>query len=335
MSPRLHTAGITGVGKYFPDNIVTNHDLESLVETDHDWIVERTGIHQRHFSAPGTGASDLAEPAARQALAMAGVDPGEIDGILVATITPDMLFPNAAALLQNRLGAKKAWACDVSAACSGWVYAASLAHGMIAAGTARRILVIGVDVMTSILNMKDRNTCILFGDGAGATLFERLPEGEEGVLALELGADGAGGEFLYQPAGGSLKPASAATVANDEHFVVQDGKAVFRAAVDGMARVTLQVLEQAGVKGEDVALFVPHQANLRIIEYARRKAKMKPEQVMITIDRYGNTTAGTIPTSLAVAHEEGRLKRGDLVVTSTFGAGFTWGAMALRWSIGS
>ena len=335
MSPGLHTAGITGVGKYFPDNIVTNHDLEKIVDTDHDWIVERTGIHQRHFSAPGTGASDLAGPAALEALAMAGVDPAEIDGIIVATITPDMLFPNAGALLQKRIGARKAWACDVSAACSGWVYAASLAHGMIAAGTARRILVVGVDVMTSILNMKDRNTCILFGDGAGATLFERLPEGEEGVLALELGADGSGGEFLYQPAGGSLKPASASTVANDEHFVVQDGKAVFRAAVDGMARVTLQVLKDAGVKGEDVTLFVPHQANLRIIEYARRKAKMKPEQVMITIDRYGNTTAGTIPSSLAVAHEEGRLKRGDLVVTSTFGAGFTWGAMALRWSIGA
>jgi len=335
MSPGLHTAGITGVGKYFPENVVTNHDLEKIVDTDHDWIVERTGIHERHFCEPGTGASDLADPASRQALEMAGVDPAEIDGVIVATITPDMLFPNASALLQNRIGAKNAWACDVSAACSGWVYAASMAHGMIAAGTARRILVVGVDVMTSILNMKDRNTCILFGDGAGATLFERMPEGEEGVLSLELGADGAGGKFLYQPAGGSLKPASAESVANDEHYVVQDGKAVFRAAVDGMARVTLQVLEQAGAKGEDVALFVPHQANLRIIEYARRKAKMKPEQVMITIDRFGNTTAGTIPSSLALAHEEGKLKRGDLVVTSTFGAGFTWGAMALRWSIGS
>jgi 3-oxoacyl-[acyl-carrier-protein] synthase-3 len=335
MSPRLHTAGITGVGKYFPENVVTNHDLEKIVATDHDWIVERTGIHERRFSEPGTGASDLADPASREALAMAGVDPAEIDGIIVATITPDMLFPNASALLQKRIGASNAWACDVSAACSGWVYAASLAHGMIAAGTARRILVVGVDVMTSILNMKDRNTCILFGDGAGATLFERMPDGEEGVLSLELGADGAGGEYLYQPAGGSLKPASAETVANNEHSVVQDGKAVFRAAVDGMARVTLNVMEQAGVKGENVALFVPHQANLRIIEYARRRAKMKPEQVMITIDRYGNTTAATIPSSLAIAQEEGKLKRGDLVVTSTFGAGFTWGAMALRWSIGS
>lgn len=333
MSATLHAAGITGVGRHFPDNVVTNHDLEKIVETNHDWIVERTGIHERRFSKKGTGASDLALPASRQALEMAGVDPADIDGIIVATITPDMLFPNASAILQHKLGAKKAFACDVSAACSGWVYAASLAHGMIAAGTARRILVVGVDVMTALLNMKDRNTCILFGDGAGATLFERLPEGEEGVLALELGADGSGGEFLYQPAGGSLKPASAETVAADEHYVVQDGQAVFRAAVDGMAKVTLRVLEQAGAKGTDVALFVPHQANLRIIEYARRKAKMKPEQVMITIDRFGNTTAGTIPSSLAIAQEEGRLKKGDLVMTSTFGAGFTWGAMALRWAI--
>ncbi len=333
MSATVHAAGITGVGKYFPENVVTNHDLEKIVETDHDWIVERTGLHERRFAKKGTGATDLALPAAQQALSMAGLDAGDIDGILVATITPDMVFPNASAILQKRLGANKAWACDISAACSGWVYAASMAHGMIAAGTARRILVVGVDVMTAILNMKDRNTCILFGDGAGATIFERLPEGEEGVLALELGADGEGGQYLYQTAGGSLSPASAETVANDEHFVVQDGQAVFRAAVEGMARVTRSVLERAGLEGSDVALFVPHQANSRIIEYTRRKAKLKPEQVMITIDRYGNTTAGTIPSSLAIAQEEGRLKKGDLVVTSTFGAGFTWGAMALRWMI--
>jgi 3-oxoacyl-[acyl-carrier-protein] synthase-3 len=330
-----HPAGITGVGKHFPDKVVTNFDLEKIVDTNNDWIVERTGIHERRFVEKGVGASELAAPAARQALEMAGVGPEEVDGIIVATITPDMLFPNASALLQHRIGARRAWACDVSAACSGWVYAASLAHGMIAAGTARRILVVGVDIMSVLVNMKDRNTCILFGDGAGATLFERLPEGEQGVMALELGADGSGRDFLYQPAGGSVKPPSAETVANDEHYVIQDGQSVFRAAVEGMARVTLDVLTEAGAKGEDVALFVPHQANLRIIAYARRKAKMKPEQVMITIDRYGNTTAATIPSSLAIAQEEGKLKKGDIVMTSTFGAGFTWGAMALRWSIGS
>jgi len=180
----MAAAGITGVGKYFPERVVSNHDLEKIVDTNHDWIVERTGIHERRFSEKGTGASDLALPACQQALEMAGVGAEELDGIIVATITPDMLFPNASALLQHKLGAKNSFACDVSAACSGWVYAASLAHGMISAGTARRIMVVGVDVMSVLINMKDRNTCVLFGDGAGATLFERLPEGEEGVLAL-------------------------------------------------------------------------------------------------------------------------------------------------------
>jgi 3-oxoacyl-[acyl-carrier-protein] synthase-3 len=335
MSATLHTVGITGVGKYFPDRVVTNHDLEKIVDTSHDWIVERTGIHTRRFVESGTGSSDLAAPACQQALEMAGCDASELDGLIVATITPDMLFPNASALLGDKIGANGAFACDVSAACSGWVYAASLAHGMIAAGTARKIMVVGVDIMSILIDMEDRNTCVLFGDGAGATLFERMPDGEEGVLALELGADGAGREHLYQPAGGSIKPPSVESVQNKEHYVVQDGQAVFKAAVEGMAKVTLSVLKKADEKGENVALFVPHQANLRIIEYARRKAKMDPEKVMITIDRYGNTTAATIPSSLAVAQEEGKLKKGDLVMTSTFGAGFTWGAMALRWQIGS
>ncbi len=327
-------AGITGVGKYFPEKVVTNHDLEKIVDTNHDWIVERTGIHERRFSEPGTGASDLALPACRDALAMAGVEAGAIDGVLMATITPDMIFPPGACVLQDKLGAKNAWAFDLSAACSGWVYAAGVADSMIRSGFARRILVVGVDVMTAILDMQDRNTCVLFGDGAGATLFERLPDGDEtGFLDIELGADGSGGPCLYMPAGGSLKPASAETVANREHSIVQDGQSVFRAAVDGMAAVTLRVLERVGATGADVKLFVPHQANLRIIEYARRKAKLEPEQVMVTIDRYGNTTAATIPTALCLAQEEGRLDRGDLVLTSTFGAGFTWGGAALRWSI--
>lgn len=332
-SPRIHS-GITGVGKYFPEREVSNHDLEKIVDTNHDWIVERTGIHTRRFSEPGTGASDLAVPACRQALEMAGVTPDQVDGVLVATITPDMVFPSAACMLQHKLGAKNAWAFDLNAACSGWVYAAGVADSMIRSGIAKRILVVGVDVMTSILNMDDRNTCILFGDGAGATLFERLPAGEEGVLDVELGADGSGGEFLYMTAGGSKKPASAETVANKEHGVVQDGQNVFRAAVDGMARVTLNVLERIGKTGADVDLFVPHQANLRIIDYARKKAKLDPEKVMITIDRFGNTTAATIPSSLCIAQEEGRLHRGSLVLVSTFGAGFTWGGAAIRWSIG-
>ena len=329
---RIHS-GITGVGKYFPEREVSNHDLEKIVDTNHDWIVERTGIETRRFVEPGVGASDLALPASQQALAMAGVQPEEIDGIIMATITPDMVFPSGACTLQHKLGAKKAWAFDLNAACSGWVYAAAQADAMIRAGMARRVLVVGVDVMTSILDMGDRNTCVLFGDGAGATLFERMPEGEEGMLDIELGADGSGGEFLYMPAGGSLKPATHETVEKKEHSVVQDGQNVFRAAVDGMSRVTLDVLERIGKTGEDVDLFVPHQANARIIEYARRKAKMAPEKVMLTIDRFGNTTAATIPSSLCIAKEEGKLHRGSLVLISTFGAGFTWGGAAIRWTI--
>ena len=253
---RIHS-GITGVGKYFPDRVVTNHDLEKIVETNHEWIVERTGIHERRFVEPGTGASDLAVPAAQQALEMAGVDPAELDGILVATITPDMIFPSGSCVIQHKLGATKAWAMDLSAACSGWVYAAGVADSMIRSGAAEKIMVIGVDIMTAIMDMEDRNTCVLFGDGAGATLFERLPEGQEGVLYTELGADGSGGPALHMAAGGSLKPASAETVANREHSIFQDGQAVFRAAVEGMASVTLRALNEIGMKGEDVALFVP------------------------------------------------------------------------------
>jgi 3-oxoacyl-[acyl-carrier-protein] synthase III len=326
--------GITGVGKYFPEKVVTNHDLEKLVETDHDWIVDRTGIHERRFVEPGVASSDLAVHACQQALDMAGVEAAQLDGIILATVTPDMMFPSAGCTLQHKLGARRAWAFDLSAACSGWVYAAGVADSMIRSGAAQKIMVVGVDVMTSILDMTDRNTCILFGDGAGATLFERLPQGSEGMLAYELGADGGGGGFLYMPAGGSAKPASAETVANREHSVIQDGPSVFRAAVEGMARVTLNVLDQAGATGDDVALFVPHQANMRIIDYAARKAKLDKDKVMVTIDRFGNTTAATIPTSLCIAHEEGRLAKGDLVLASTFGAGFTWGGAAFRWILG-
>jgi len=329
---RIHS-GITGVGKYFPEREVSNHDLEKIVDTNDEWIRDRTGIASRRFADPGTGASDLALPASQQALEMAGVAPDEVDGIIMATITPDMVFPSGSCVLQQKLGAKRSWAYDLSAACSGWVYAAAQADSMIRAGMAEKILVVGVDVMTSILNMKDRNTCVLFGDGAGATLFERMPDGEEGLLDIEIGADGAGGEFLYMAAGGSLKPASAETIANDQHSVVQDGQNVFRAAVEGMSRVTLDVLKRIGKTGDDVDLFVPHQANARIIEYARRKAKLDPEKVMLTIDRFGNTTAATIPTSLCIAMEEDKLKRGSLVLISTFGAGFTWGGAALRWTI--
>lgn len=329
---RIHS-GITGVGKYFPERVVTNHDLAKIVDTNDEWITERTGIKTRHFAEPGTPASDLALPASRDALAMAGVDAEDVDCIIVATVTPDTIFPSTACNLQHKLGAKNAWAFDLSGACSGWIYAMTVADGLIRAGTHHNVLVVGVDVMTSILNMEDRNTCVLFGDGAGATLFQRMPDGEEGVLETILGADGGGGKYLYMPAGGSAKPPSHETVDNHEHSVIQDGRQVFRAAVEGMANVSKAVLDKAGCTGADIALFVPHQANLRIIDFARRKCDMPEEKVMVTIDRFGNTTAATIPTSLHIAMEEKRLQKGDLVLISTFGAGFTWGATVLRWAL--
>jgi 3-oxoacyl-[acyl-carrier-protein] synthase-3 len=328
---RIH-AGITGVGKFFPDKVVTNDDLAKIVDTNNEWIIERTGIHQRRFVERGTPTSELSLHAAKQALDMAGVEPGELDCVIVCTVTPDMMFPATACLVQNRLGAKRAWAFDLSAACSGWVYGLAVADNLIRSGLNRKVLVVGADVMTSILDFGDRATCVLFGDGAGATLVERLPEGKVGILDHVLGADGEGGQYLYMPAGGSALPPSHETVEKHQHSVHQDGQPVFRAAVDGMARISLEILERIGATGKDVALFVPHQANLRIIEYARRKAKLSPDKVMITIDRYGNTTAGTIPTSLRIAAEEGRVKENDLVLVSTFGAGFTWGASAFRWT---
>jgi 3-oxoacyl-[acyl-carrier-protein] synthase-3 len=325
-------AGITGLGKYFPERVVDNHYMESIVDTSDQWIVERTGIHERRFAEPGTPASALSLPAARQALEMAQVEPDQVDCIIVCTITPDHLFPSTACTLQEQLGATRAWAFDLSGACSGWVYGLAIADNLIRSGTHERVLVVGADVMTSILDMRDRNTCVLFGDGAGAALLERLPAGQAGILGHVLGADGSGGKYLYMTAGGSAKPASHETVERREHFVVQEGKPVFKAAVAGMAQITVDLLDHLGLTGADVDLFVPHQANLRIIEAARRRADLAPETVMITIDRFGNTTAGTIPTSLRMAAEEGRVKEGDLVLVSTFGAGFTWGASAFLWT---
>lgn len=325
-------AGITGVGKYFPERVVDNHYMATIVDTSDEWIVERTGIRERRFAEPGTPTSALCVPASRQALDMAGVSSAELDCIIVCTITADRVFPATACVVQEQLGASRAWAFDLAGACSGWVYGLAVADNLVRAGTHEKVLVVGGDLMTSILDMQDRNTCVLFGDGAGAALVQRLPEGQYGILDHVLGADGSGIDYLYMPAGGSLKPPSHETIDGREHYVIQDGKPVFKAAVAGMAEITVDLLERIGATGEDVGLFVPHQANLRIIEAARRRAKLRPDQVMITIDRYGNTTAGTIPTSLRLAAEEGRIRKGDLVVVSTFGAGFTWGASALIWT---
>jgi len=328
----LHTAGITGVGMDFPERRLTNADLEKMVDTDAEWIVERTGIKERRIVEPGTPASHHGEGAARKALEHARLTPDDIDLIIVPTVTPDMIYPATACLLQDRLGASNAWGFDLSAACCGFVYAMQTARAQVEAGFARRVLVVGTEVMSVIVDWEDRNNCILFGDGAGAVVLERLPEGEVGFIDSLLWVDGSGADLLKQAAGGSLHPASHETVDKKMHYLYQDGREVYKHAVRGMAKVTVDILERNGIAPEDLRLMVPHQANNRIIEAAQRRAGLTPEQVMVTIDRFGNTTSASIPSALRVAVDEGRLKRGDLVVLCAFGGGFTCGANLLRWT---
>ncbi len=328
----LYTAGITGVGMSYPEKRLTNADLEKIVETDDQWIVERTGIRERRIAAKGTGASVHGAKAAEQAMVHAGIVAEDVDQIIVATVTPDMVFPATACLIQDMIGAKKAWGYDLEAACSGFVFALQAARAQVEAGHAEKVLVIGSEVMSAILDFEDRNTCILFGDGAGAVVVQRIDPERIGIIDALNGVDGSGGKYLYQKAGGSLHPASAQTVADRMHFVYQEGRDVYKFAVRGMARATSEIVERNGYTGKDVALFVPHQANIRIIEAAQRRVGLEDSQVAITIDRFGNTTAASIPMALRVAYEDGRLNEGDLVVLCAFGAGFTWGSTLLRWT---
>jgi 3-oxoacyl-[acyl-carrier-protein] synthase-3 len=287
-----------------------------MVDTDDAWIVERTGIRERRIVEPGTGASVHGALAARQALEHAGVTAAEIDLIIVPTVTPDMMFPATACIIQHEIGAVNAWGFDLEGACSGFLFALQNARAQVEAGHARRVLVVGTEIMSSITNYEDRNSCILFGDGAGA--INRV--------------DGVGIRFLHQKAGGSVMPASAETVANKLHTVYQEGRDVYKFAVKGMAGVTAEIVERNGLTGADVDLFVPHQANIRIIEAAQQRLGLPDSKVMITIDRFGNTTSASIPSALRVACDEGRLREGHNVVLCAFGAGFTWGACLLRWA---
>ena len=300
------------------------------MDTNDAWIRTRTGIGQRHYVEKGMGSSDLAVPAIRQTLERRGIGADEIDLIIVATVTPDTLFPSTACRIQHALGAENAWGYDLSAACSSFLYALISGHGMVASGQARKTLVVGVDVMSSIINMEDRTTAVLFGDGAGCVLLEEVAEG--GIIDHRLKVDGAGANNLHMPAGGSRRPASAETVANKEHFVHQNGREVFKTAVTEMANISYQVLERQGLTGDDIHLFVPHQANIRIIESAAKRMKLPWEKVMINIDRRANTTSATLPTCLDEAVGNGRLKKGDKVLLATFGAGYTWGGALLEWS---
>jgi 3-oxoacyl-[acyl-carrier-protein] synthase III len=329
---QLVRAKITALGTYVPPRVMTNADLEKIIETSDEWIVSRTGIRERHVVDQGVATSDLAVEATKRALAERGIDANEIEAIVVATVTPDMLFPSTACLVQYKLGIKNVWGFDLSAACSAFVYALQTGAQFVATGAHKKVLVIGADVMTSILDYTDRATCILFGDGAGAVILEPS-EGENGIIDFVHEVDGSGGCSLYMPAGGSLHPASHETVDQRMHYIRQDGQAVFKFAVRKMAEVCETLLQRNGVKASDIDCFIPHQANQRIINATAERVGLKPERVIINIDRYGNTTAGTIPLAMQTAREEGKLKKGDLVLLASVGAGFTVGATLLRWTI--
>ena len=323
---------ITGIGAYAPEHVVTNDDLSKLMDTSDEWIVERTGIHERRVAADDQALSDIALPAARAALAQAGLEAGTIDLLIVATITPDMAFPSAGAIIADELGATDAAAYDLSAGCTGFMYAVAQGYGMVAAGLARHALVVGGDVLSRILDWSDRGTAVLFGDGAGAVVLERVSEG--GFLGFELGADGSGGPQLYLPAGGSRSPATAKTVAEHKHYVQMNGREVFKFATRILVTSAEKVLAECGKTIDDVDVYIPHQANVRIIDHAAEKLGIPKEKIVVNVERYGNTSSGSIPLALADAQAEGRLQEGALVLMTGMGAGLTWGSGLIEWTNG-
>ncbi|MFF2907703.1 beta-ketoacyl-ACP synthase III [Paenibacillus sp. NPDC057934] len=326
----LRPVGIIGTGKYVPEKILTNSDLEKIVDTNDEWIVSRTGIRERHIAAPHEATSDLAYEASLKALESAGMKAEDLDLIIVATITPDSAFPSTACILQDKLGAKGAAAFDLSAACSGFVYSLATAVGFIQNGMYNNALIIGADTLSRITDYTDRNTCVLFGDGAGAVIIGEVPEGR-GFQSFDLGAEGSGGDLLKQEAGGSRLPASQSTVEDKKHYIYMNGREVFKFAVRIMGTATERVLTKAGLAKEDVDLFVPHQANIRIIQSAMQRLDLPAEKCVINVDRYANTSAASIPLALVEAAEEGRMKEGDKVLMVGFGGGLTWGASVLVW----
>jgi len=324
-------ASISSVGMYVPEKVITNHDLSQIVETSDEWIRERTGISERRRVECGQSNSDLSAKAVEKCLAASKWGPEDIDLIIVSTVTPDMMFPSTACLVQEKVGARNAWGFDLSGACSGFIYALSTGTQFIETGRYRRVLVVGTDVMSSIVDPTDRATIVLFGDGAGAVLLEASEDPGTGVLDFLLKGDGSGGKYLYMPGGGSRNPASSETVAQRMHYVHQDGRSVYKFAVKYMADVSLEILGRNGLTPEQLKLFIPHQANLRIIQSTADRLKLREDQVVINIERYANTTAATIPICLYESVQSGKLQKGDLVLLTSFGAGFTWGSVLLRW----
>ena len=329
----LRHAKITAVSHYVPERRVSNKDLEKIIDTSDQWIFERTGIRERRVAEKGQATSDLATIAAKRLCEKRGLDPAELDLIIVATVTPDMFFPSSACLVQTKIGAKKAWGFDLSGACSGFLYALATGAQFVATGSHEKVLIIGADVMTSIIDFKDRATCVLFGDGAGAVLLEPAEDGECGIIDFILRSDGTGGQYLYMPGGGSLNPSSQETVEKKMHYVHQDGRAVFKFAVRGMAEISQEILEKHGLSARDLKLYIPHQANLRIIKAAVEKMDLEDSQVAVNIERYANTTAGTIPICLSEAAESKQITKNDYILMASFGAGFTWGSLLARWEI--
>ncbi len=324
---------ITAIGHYVPPNVLTNKDLEKMVDTSDEWITTRTGIKERHILDKDKGTSFMAARAAEMALNERGITPEEVDMILVATVTPDMMFPNTACLVQDAIGAKNAWGVDLNGACTGFVYALATGAQFVETGRYNKVLGIGADKMSSIVDYTDRNNCVLFGDAGAAVLLEPSESDEYGVLDFILKSDGSGGKYLYMPGGGSLHPASHETVDKRMHYIRQEGRTVFKFAVTGMAEVTEAILKKNNLTGKDIKYFVPHQANLRIIDATGKRLGLESDQVLVNIDKYGNTTAATIPLGLSELYHEGKLKKGDLVLMAAFGAGFTWGSLLLRWAI--
>ena len=327
----LLRAKISALGTYVPPRLLTNHDLEKMVETSNEWILERTGIRQRHIAEKGVGTSDLAVEATKKALAERGMAASQLEAIFLATVTPDMMFPATACLVQNKIGAKGAWGYDISAACSGFVYALQTGVKFVETGAHKNVLVIGADIMSSIIDYTDRATCVIFGDGAGAVLIEPAHD-DHYIIDFIHEVDGSGACSLNMPGGGSVHPSTHETVDKRMHFVHQDGQAVFKYAVRKMAEASENILKRNGFKGSDVNLFVPHQANRRIIMSSADRLGLTEKQIIINIDEYGNTTAATIPLALESARQQGRLKKGDLILIASVGAGFTVGATLLRWA---
>ena len=324
---------IAALATYVPPRLLTNEDLEKMVDTTTDWILQRTGIHTRHIVDPGVATSDLGKEAALKAIAQAGLTPDDIDVIIVGTTTPDMFFPSTAALIQHKIGAHHAWGFDLAGACSGFTFALATASQLVSTGRHHHALVVGADVMSSIIDYKDRATCVLFGDGAGAVVVSAARDPKLAILDFAHEIDGEGGQFLKMPAGGSLQPATHETVEQRLHFVKQDGQAVFKFAVRKTEEITRVIMQRNNLTADDIALFVSHQANRRIITAAADRLGIDPAKVVINLERFGNTTAATIPLALNDCVEDGRLKKGDLVILASVGAGFTVGGVLVRWAI--